>query len=89
MIGLWEEEEVKTLFQLVEDCKKNNISIKEAFLKHSQLYARKPNSVRNYYYHEVDNLNKDCTSVSDRPLLGFLKTITLVDSFAFPFCLDR
>jgi len=59
MIGVWEEEEVKTLFKLVEDCKKNNISIKEAFLKHAQLYARKPNSVRNYYYHEVDNLNKD------------------------------
>ncbi|MBQ8792944.1 MAG: hypothetical protein IJZ62_05030 [Clostridia bacterium] len=59
MIGIWEEEEVKALFSEVEKCKGENKPIKEAFLLHAQHFARKPNSVRNYYYHEIDNLSKD------------------------------
>lgn len=59
MTGFWEDEEVKALFCLVEKYRAENKTIKDAFLQHGKLYARKPNSVRNYYYHEIDNLLKD------------------------------
>ena len=59
MTGLWEENEVKDLFNAVEKCKKSNRPIKEAFIFHAEKYARKANSVRNYYYHEIDILQKD------------------------------
>lgn len=57
--GLWADEEVKNLFSSVERVKAKSGSLKEAFFLHAQKYSRKPNSVRNYYYHEVDNLCKD------------------------------
>ena len=59
MNGVWEDEEVKNLFATVENAKANNSSLKIAFEKHGVLYARKANSVRNYYYSEVDKLKKD------------------------------
>lgn len=57
--GIWENQEVKDLFSEVEKTKEENKSLKFAFLTHAQKYDRKPNSVRNYYYHEIDNLKKD------------------------------
>ena len=57
--GLWADEEVKSLFASVERIKAKSGALKEAFLLHAQKYSRQPNSVRNYYYHEVDNLWKD------------------------------
>lgn len=59
MKGIWKNSEVKELFSVVEDFKKQNKSLREAFLAHAEKYGRKPNSVRNYYYHEVDNLKED------------------------------
>ncbi len=59
MKGIWKNSEVKELFSIVEDYKGNNRSLKDAFISHAQKYGRKPNSVRNYYYHEVDNLKSD------------------------------
>ena len=59
MQGIWDENEVKQLFQEVEKCKEQNLPIKNAFIRHGEKFARKPNSVRNYYYHEVDNLSID------------------------------
>ncbi len=59
MKGIWNNNEVKDLFSEVEDCKEKNKSLKLAFIAHAQKYGRKPNSVRNYYYHEVDNLKLD------------------------------
>ena len=59
MKGIWENNEVKELFDMVEDYKDKNKSLKLAFMAHAQKYGRKPNSVRNYYYHEVDNLKSD------------------------------
>lgn len=59
MQGIWEEKEVQSLFCEVENCRENNLPIKHAFIKHAEKFARKPNSVRNYYYHEVDNLSLD------------------------------
>lgn len=59
MKGIWENNEVKELFSVVEDYKEKNKSLREAFALHAEKYGRKPNSVRNYYYHEVDNLKAD------------------------------
>ncbi len=57
--GIWNDEEVVSLFRGVESYKQGGQSIKEAFISHAEKYGRKPNSVRNYYYHEIDNLKKD------------------------------
>ncbi len=57
--GLWRDEEVKSLFQYVEEVKRSNEPLKNAFMLHAKKFGRKPNSVRNYYYHEVDNLTDD------------------------------
>lgn len=59
MKGIWENSEVRELFLEVESCKNKNKSLREAFAMHAQKYNRKPNSVRNYYYMEVDELEKD------------------------------
>ena len=59
MKGIWENNEVKELFSVVESFKQKNKSLREAFQTHAEKYGRKPNSVRNYYYHEVDNLKAD------------------------------
>ncbi|MCI8555070.1 MAG: hypothetical protein HFI85_00645 [Clostridia bacterium] len=59
MKGIWNNSEVKELFERVEDYKDKNKSLKLAFVAHAEKFGRKPNSVRNYYYHEVDNLKVD------------------------------
>lgn len=59
MKGIWKNQEVKDLFKAVETIKDQNKSLKDAFILHAKKYARKPNSVRNYYYMEVDRLKND------------------------------
>ena len=59
MKGIWKNQEVKDLFKAVETIKDQNKSLKDAFFSHAKKYARKPNSVRNYYYMEVDRLKND------------------------------
>ena len=59
MKGVWQDDEVKNLFKTVEECKVSGKAVREAFLLHAKSYGRKANSVRNYYYHELDNLAKD------------------------------
>lgn len=59
MKGIWNNKEVLDLFNEVERCKEKNKTLREAFIAHGQKYNRKPNSVRNYYYREVDELEKD------------------------------
>ena len=59
MKGIWDNSEVQDLFNEVENCKSKNKTLREAFMAHAQKYNRQPNSVRNYYYHEVDELGKD------------------------------
>lgn len=56
---IWNDGEVNALFKEVETCKNKNISLKVAFENHAQKFKRKANSVRNYYYKEVDNLLED------------------------------
>ena len=55
----WKDEEVIALFKQVENCKNKNKSLRFAFEAHAQQFKRKPNSIRNYYYKEVDNLLND------------------------------
>ncbi len=56
---IWNDEEVKSLFSCVEQNKAANGSLVRAFALHAKKFSRRPNSVRNYYYHEVDNLLVD------------------------------
>ena len=58
-MNVWKDEEVKNLFSEVEKCKKDGVALKKAFLLHAQKYGRQANSVRNYYYLEAKNINKD------------------------------
>ncbi len=55
----WNEIEVKSLFEEVVRCKGEKDALKLAFKNHADKFGRKQNSVRNYYYHEVDNLKND------------------------------
>ena len=57
--GSWKDSEVKALFSVVEDVKESNKPLKTAFVLHAEKYSRKPNSVRNYYYQELDSLSED------------------------------
>ncbi len=59
MKGIWENSEVQSLFMEVEECKNKNKTLREAFMAHARKFNRQPNSVRNYYYHEVEQLGKD------------------------------
>ena len=57
--GIWSNSEVKELFNIVEQAKHDNMPLRRAFSMHAEKYSRMPNSVRNYYYHEIDNLKSD------------------------------
>ena len=57
--GIWENEEVKDLFSSIEKLKDEGKPLRKAFMEHARKYNRQPNSVRNYYYHEIDNLEQD------------------------------
>lgn len=57
--SFWQDDEVKDLFNVVEDVKDSNKPLKDAFIFHAQKYSRKPNSVRNYYYYQLMQLKND------------------------------
>ena len=59
--GIWSNQEVKDLFKAVEEIKGSSQPLRKAFIMHAEKYSRMPNSVRNYYYHEIDNLTNDKT----------------------------
>lgn len=56
---IWSDEEVKSLFDEVERCKESATANKVAFESHAKKFGRKANSVRNYYYFDVENLSAD------------------------------
>lgn len=60
-VKIWKDEEVEFLFKEVEKCKNDSIALRFAFENHAKFFNRKANSVRNYYYHEVENLIVDKT----------------------------
>lgn len=55
----WNKEEIKALFDLVENFKTQNKTRIDAFTLHAQKYNRKPLSVRNFYYKQVDQFLQD------------------------------
>lgn len=65
MKGIWENQEVYDLFENIEQKKKKGIALKKAFEEHAIKYNRKANSVRNYYYQEVDKLLQDRERVKE------------------------
>lgn len=56
---IWSDDEVKNLFSLVEAQKSKGKALRLAFCVHAKKFKRKQNSVRNYYYKEVENLQRD------------------------------
>lgn len=56
---IWANDEVKSLFERVEKCKDSGEPIRAAFSNHAKEFKRKPNSVRNYYYFDLENLKTD------------------------------
>lgn len=55
----WDNLQIKKLFSTVEKAKNENKSLLEAFKIFAKKTGRKPNSVRNFYYQEVENLKTD------------------------------
>ena len=47
MNGVWKDEEVIDLFNVVEKCKSAGKRVSFAFQEHAEKYSRKANSVRN------------------------------------------
>ena len=55
----WKDEEVKKLFDFIENGRKNNVPLIKLFSQYAQFTGRKPNSVRNYYYIELEALQEN------------------------------
>lgn len=55
----WKDEEIKQLFDIVEKNRKENKSLLSAFSEYAKLSGRKRNSIRNYYYQELSELQKN------------------------------
>lgn len=55
----WDREEVKTLFRFVEIKKQEGLPLVKIFDEYANKTARKPNSIRNYYYKELGNMYAD------------------------------
>ena len=50
---MWEDDEVKKLFNFIEDGKSRGKNLSFLFAEYAKQNNRKPNSVRNYYYAEL------------------------------------
>lgn len=61
---MWKDEEVKKLFGFIEECSNLNLPLTIAFEKYANKNKRKPNSVRNYYYAELNELESNPKRVS-------------------------
>lgn len=55
----WKDEEIKKLFTHVETCQAKGYSLTKTFQIYAEENGRKPNSVRNYYYAELNNLEQN------------------------------
>ena len=55
----WQDEEVKTLFKFVEVKKSEGKPLIKIFNEFAKMVGRQQNSVRNYYYNEIKNLQND------------------------------
>ena len=55
----WKDDEIKKLFGFVEEGKQKHLSLLSIFKSYAEMTKRKPNSVRNYYYLELGQLQND------------------------------
>ena len=55
----WTGAEIKNLFNIVENYKTKNIPLLKAFEDYAKKSGRKRNSVRNYYYQEINELKNN------------------------------
>lgn len=55
----WKDGEVKKLFTFIEEGKKHNENLLSMFRLYAKITNRKPNSVRNYYYNELCELEQN------------------------------
>lgn len=55
----WKDSEVKKLFAFIEQGKKRNENLSSMFKLYAKVTNRKPNSVRNYYYNELCELEQN------------------------------
>ena len=76
MQGYWENDEVRALFRQVEECKERGEKIKQAFICHAEKFARKENSVRNYYYYEL----KDESRMALLAVAAYFGDVRLIDN---------
>ena len=63
----WKDEQIKQLFAFVEEGKQNHKPLLTIFKDFAQISGRKPNSVRNYYYLELNELQ---TNIQKQNRLG-------------------
>ena len=54
---MWNDKETKELFNIVEEFKQKNLPLSKAFVYFANMFNRKPNSVRNYYYKTIKELS--------------------------------
>lgn len=55
----WDNKEIKTLFSHIEQSNDKGMTLTQAFESYAMFSGRKPNSVRNYYYAELNNLQNN------------------------------
>lgn len=55
----WDKQEIKKLFSHIEQCGVKGMTLTKAFESYSDISGRKPNSIRNYYYAELENLQRN------------------------------
>lgn len=60
----WKDEEIKKLFSHIENNAKNGLTLTVGFKSFAEKSGRKPNSVRNYYYAELENLLKNANDAN-------------------------
>ena len=65
--GLWNDEKAKELFSFIEEQKKNNVPLIQAFEMFAEKKGRQQNSIRNYYYFHLRHLE---TNIDEAKRLG-------------------
>lgn len=51
----WTDEKIKHLFNYVEENKNRNICLVKIFKNYAAITNKKPNSIRNYYYNQIEH----------------------------------
>lgn len=78
----WDDTQIKKLFSVVEKTKSENKSLLEAFKIFAKKTGRKPNSVRNFYYQEVENLKNDAGRADELGICAKNHNISVAKKFS-------